>query len=74
MDITNIIILLQPKLRILEALAASGLRSIRIAKEVSEHMTIFANDRDRQAFTSIERNIKHNKVEDIVKPCNEDAS
>lgn len=65
---------MQPKFRILEALAASGLRSIRIAKEVSEHMTIFANDRDRQAFTSIERNIKHNKVEHIVKPCNEDAS
>lgn len=60
--------------RILEALAASGLRSIRFAKEIPGSLKIIANDRDSQAFISIERNIKHNKVEDVVEACNADAS
>lgn len=64
----------QPRFRILEALAASGLRSIRFAKEVPGLLKIVANDRDQQAFTSIKRNIKHNKVEDFIEACNEDAS
>ncbi|XP_054718129.1 tRNA (guanine(26)-N(2))-dimethyltransferase-like [Uloborus diversus] len=64
----------QRPVRILEALAASGLRSIRFAKEIESNLKILANDRDRQAFSSMQRNVKHNKVEDVVEPCNEDAS
>ncbi|GIX86947.1 hypothetical protein CEXT_804111 [Caerostris extrusa] len=61
-------------IRILEALSASGLRSIRFAKELPNLEKIVANDRNTQAFLSIQRNIKHNKVENIVEAANEDAS
>ncbi|GIX70473.1 hypothetical protein CDAR_280601 [Caerostris darwini] len=61
-------------IRILEALSASGLRSIRFAKELPNLEKIVANDRNIQAFLSIQRNIKHNKVENIVEAANEDAS
>lgn len=66
--------ILSPEFRILEALAASGLRSIRFAKEISHPVKIIANDRSSQAFQSIRRNITHNNVENIVEACNEDAS
>jgi len=59
---------------ILEALAASGLRSIRFAKEISGIKSIVANDWSRQAVDSIERNVKHNNVGDIIQPHNGDAS
>ena len=59
---------------ILEALAASGLRSIRFAKEISGIKSIVANDWSRQAVDSIERNVKHNHVGDIIQPHNGDAS
>ncbi|KFM57832.1 tRNA (guanine(26)-N(2))-dimethyltransferase, partial [Stegodyphus mimosarum] len=63
-----------PEIKVLEALAASGLRSIRFAKEIPNVKKVVANDRDTQAYLSIQRNIKHNKVEDIIEACNEDAS
>ncbi|KAG8177922.1 hypothetical protein JTE90_015357 [Oedothorax gibbosus] len=63
-----------PKFRVLEALAASGLRSIRFAKEIPDVGSIVANDRDTQAYLSMQRNIKHNNVEHIVEATNEDAS
>lgn len=59
---------------VLEALSASGLRAIRFAKEVPNLAKVVANDRDTQAFLSIQRNIKHNNVENIVQATNEDAS
>ncbi|GFT82661.1 hypothetical protein NPIL_177331 [Nephila pilipes] len=59
---------------VLEALSASGLRAIRFAKEVPNLAKVIANDRDTQAYLSIQRNIKHNNVEDIVQATNEDAS
>ena len=59
---------------VLEALAASGLRSIRFAKEISGIKSIVANDWSRQAVDSIERNVKHNNVGDIIQPHNGDAS
>jgi len=59
---------------ILEGLAASGLRSIRFAKELTGVKTIVANDWSRQAVDSIERNVAHNDVGDIVKPHNGDAA
>ncbi|GBN91180.1 tRNA (guanine(26)-N(2))-dimethyltransferase, partial [Araneus ventricosus] len=63
-----------PGISVLEALSASGLRAIRFAKEVPNLSKVLANDRDTQAYLSIQRNIKHNKVENIVQATNEDAS
>ena len=59
---------------ILEALAASGLRSIRFAKELSGVKSIVANDWSRQAVESIERNVDHNKVGHLVSGHNDQDS
>jgi len=59
---------------VLEALAASGLRSIRFAKEIRGLKSIVANDWSKQATESIRRNAVHNKVEDMVTAHNGDAS
>lgn len=59
---------------ILEALAASGLRSVRFAREIPGLKSILANDWSKQAVESIERNVKHNNVQQIVTPSNGDAS
>ena len=60
--------------KILEGLAASGLRSIRFAKELTGVARIVANDWSRQAVESIERNAEHNKVRHLVEPHNGDAA
>jgi len=60
--------------RLLEALAASGLRSVRFAKELRGLESVVANDWSRQAVESIARNVKHNEVEEVVKPHNGDAA
>ena len=49
-------------IRILEALAASGLRSIRYAKEIPNLSSIVANDMSEDAVKSINRNIKYNEI------------
>ncbi|XP_015118486.1 probable tRNA (guanine(26)-N(2))-dimethyltransferase isoform X1 [Diachasma alloeum] len=59
---------------ILEALSATGLRSIRYAKEVPYVRQIIANDISAKAVESIKRNIQHNKIEDLVTPSHEDAT
>merc|ERR1712002_388821 len=59
---------------VLEALAASGLRSIRFAKEIKGLKSVVVNDWSKQATESIRRNVDHNKVEKIVTPHNGDAS
>lgn len=61
-------------IRILEALSASGLRSIRYAKEIMGVSEIVANDWSFQAVDNIRRNVQHNGVGDIVKPCHGDAA
>jgi tRNA (guanine26-N2/guanine27-N2)-dimethyltransferase len=61
-------------LTILEALSATGLRSIRYAKEIPNVKKIIANDLSKSAVASIERNIKHNKVEDKVVSSHADAT
>ena len=61
-------------IKILEALAASGLRSVRFAKELQGIESVVANDWSRQAVESIERNVRHNQVEDIVTGHNGDAA
>ncbi|KAA0202582.1 hypothetical protein HAZT_HAZT008962 [Hyalella azteca] len=61
-------------LRILEALAASGLRSIRYAKEVPGIKEIIANDLSKQAVECMRKNIEYNHVEHLVSPSQCDAS
>lgn len=61
-------------LRILEALAASGLRSIRYGLEIPKAASVVANDISPEAFEAMKRNIAHNSVGDKVFPSCEDAS
>lgn len=58
---------------ILEALAATGLRSIRYAKEVPNVTKVVANDLSLQAVDTIKKNIVHNKVENIMQTSHNDA-
>lgn len=58
---------------ILEALSASGLRSIRYAKEVEGVKKIVANDLSQRAVETIAQNIKSNQVEGIVTANHADA-
>ena len=57
----------------LEALAASGLRSVRYALEVPAVTRVMANDYSSEAYENIVRNIKYNSVEEIVTPSCKDA-
>ena len=60
-------------LRILEALSATGLRSIRYAKEIAGVKEIIANDLSKNAVEAIKENIKHNQVEHLIEPSHADA-
>ncbi|XP_031843066.1 tRNA (guanine(26)-N(2))-dimethyltransferase [Nomia melanderi] len=59
---------------ILEALSATGLRSIRYAKEVQGIKQIVANDISIKAVESIKKNVKHNEVENLISPSHQDAT
>ena len=59
---------------IMEGLAASGLRSIRYAKEISNVKEIIANDYSRDAVEAIKRNAERNGVSGLVKAVQGDAS
>ena len=48
---------------ILEALSATGLRSIRYFKEIPDIKSIIANDLDANAVEAIKRNIEHNGLD-----------
>ena len=61
-------------LRILEALAASGIRSMRYALEVRNCTEIIANDFDKKAVELIDLNATQNKVNYIVKSNFDDAT
>lgn len=61
------------KIKILEALSATGLRSIRYAKEVTGVDEIIANDLMEEAVEMIKKNIKINDVENLVIPNQADA-
>ncbi|XP_058824535.1 tRNA (guanine(26)-N(2))-dimethyltransferase [Topomyia yanbarensis] len=60
-------------LRILEALSATGLRSIRYANEVPGVKEIVANDLSKSAVESIQQNVRHNKLEHLITPSFNDA-
>ncbi|KAG0080341.1 RNA methyltransferase tRNA(m5U54)methyltransferase [Linnemannia elongata] len=59
---------------ILEALSASGLRSIRYAKEIPNVRHILTNDLEADAVTSIKRNAEFNGISpDLLEPHKGDA-
>ncbi|KAG2180271.1 hypothetical protein INT43_004060 [Umbelopsis isabellina] len=59
---------------ILEALAATGLRSVRYAKEIPNVKRIIANDLLEDAVESIKRNTKYNEIsEDLLQANQGDA-
>ncbi|ORZ33945.1 N2,N2-dimethylguanosine tRNA methyltransferase-domain-containing protein [Catenaria anguillulae PL171] len=60
--------------KILEALAASGLRSVRYAKEIPDLDHILCNDLDPEAVESIKRNVEFNELStDLLRPNLGDA-
>lgn len=58
----------------LEALAASGLRSIRYALEIPHVESILANDISEEAYRSMQRNVEYNGVKNKVLPSQREAS
>jgi tRNA (guanine26-N2/guanine27-N2)-dimethyltransferase len=56
-------------LRLLEALSATGLRSIRYAKEIEGLGEIVANDIDEAAVAAIRRNLRFNDVPTTAAPA-----
>lgn len=59
---------------VLEALAASGLRSIRYAKEVGGIKKIVANDLSTTAVNSIKLNSRTNEVTHLITVNEGDAT
>ncbi|XP_013210528.1 tRNA (guanine(26)-N(2))-dimethyltransferase isoform X3 [Microtus ochrogaster] len=60
-------------LRVLEGLAASGLRSIRFALEVPGLRSVIANDASARAVELMDRNVHLNGVAHLVQPNQADA-
>lgn len=60
-------------LRVLEGLAASGLRSIRFAREVPGLRLVVANDASARAVDLIRHNVQLNEVAHLVQPNQADA-
>ncbi len=61
------------KLKILEALAASGIRSMRYALEIDNCQEVIANDLERHAVDLINKNIDVNNVSNLVRSNLDDA-
>ena len=61
-------------IRVLEGLAATGLRSVRFALELPGVKEIVCNDFDKTAFAYIKKNCTHNAVEHLVTPSLADAA
>uniref|UniRef100_A0A3B4B7C3 tRNA (guanine(26)-N(2))-dimethyltransferase n=1 Tax=Periophthalmus magnuspinnatus TaxID=409849 RepID=A0A3B4B7C3_9GOBI len=61
-------------LRVLEGLAASGLRSVRFALEVPGLCSVTANDFSAKAAALIARNAQYNNVSHLVEASCKDAS
>ncbi|XP_041640287.1 tRNA (guanine(26)-N(2))-dimethyltransferase [Cheilinus undulatus] len=61
-------------LRVLEGLAASGLRSVRFALEVPGLHSVTANDFSTKAAALIARNAEHNGVSHLLQASCKDAS
>lgn len=61
-------------MKILEGLSASGLRSMRFGLEIPGVKKIIANDFDKHAVEVIEKNIKRNKLENLVEASHNDCA
>ena len=73
-DVTILLLKQFPPMNICDPLAASGIRSIRFAKEL-KYKSIIINDLSKKAVLSIKKNIKLNKVKSKkIKVTNEDAN
>lgn len=59
---------------VFEGLSATGLRSVRFAKEIQNLEKVVANDFDPVAVELIKRNIEHNQVGYIVEATQGDAN
>ncbi len=62
------------ELRVLDALAGTGVRALRYYLEVPNVTLAIANDTDAEAFTLIKENIKLNNAEPAVRACRLDAN
>ncbi|RDW77721.1 putative-dimethylguanosine tRNA methyltransferase protein [Coleophoma cylindrospora] len=62
-----------PHFTILDALSATGLRALRYAQEIPFTTSVTANDLLATATKSIALNVKHNKLEDKIKPTTSNA-
>lgn len=63
----------QPRFRILDALSATGLRALRYAKEIPFVSAVVANDLNPSAIQSMELNVQHNQLQDLITPNLGDA-
>ena len=64
-----------PRIRVLDALTASGLRALRYIKEVEEVQSVVANDFDPQAVAALRENVRRNGLtEDVIVPSVGDAA
>lgn len=63
-------------IKILDALSATGLRSIRYALELKSNLSlkIIANDVSPKAVETIKRNVEHHNLGHLIKPNCQDAA
>lgn len=62
------------RIRVLDALTASGLRALRYVKEVPQVKSVVANDLEPQAVAALRENIRRNGLtEDVIQPSIGDA-
>ena len=64
---------LEGGIKILEPLAATGLRSIRYALEVPGIEEVHSNDLSSEAVNLLKENVRKNNVEDLIKITEDDA-
>ncbi|MBI2134898.1 methyltransferase [Candidatus Woesearchaeota archaeon] len=70
-DISILLLQQFPAMNICDLLAGTGIRAIRIAKELS-YKSITANDHNKNSFSLIKKNMRYNKVKFSV--FNDDAN
>jgi tRNA (guanine26-N2/guanine27-N2)-dimethyltransferase len=63
----------EKQLHLLDGLAASGIRGIRLANELVGNFDVAINDYNEEAFLLIKKNISHNKLKNVV-ACNKNLN
>lgn len=62
------------RIRVLDALTASGLRALRYVKEVEEVASVVANDLSPEAVAALRENVRRNGLtEEVIQPSTGDA-